>query len=509
MLNIAATYGRSLFGIVAGFLTSRWVLQALGTTDFGLFGVVGGIMAFMGFLNRTLAMANSRFYAISVGACRVADDGATALEECRRWFNAALLIHTVVPVLLVGGGYPIGVWLIRNWLTVPPDRVVACVTAFRFACVASLVGMMTVPYGAMYGAKQEIAESTVYSFAGASGMLVLGWYMVNHPGDWMERYAFLTCLIAVLPTLVMAFRAVVKYPECKVRLKYMLDVRRVWQIMSYAGWTLMAVVSILMRTDGIVILINKAFGPAVNAAYSVANQVEGKSEMFNGSIKAAFAPALTQAYGAGDLKRMKSLALGMCKFGMLSSLVFMIPLLLEVDEVMRLWLVTPPKFAAGLCMISILYHLAGMSTQGFDTAVGATGRIAKYLTVSSGVALVTLPVVGLTVWLGGGVYAMAWSLAAMIALYSAVRVVIASRITGLSIREWGRRIVVPTCLASALAMTCAAAPRFAMQPGWTRLALVIVVSTLTFVPLAWRFALDAEERVYVRERLFRRFGLCR
>jgi len=509
VLNIAATYGRSLFGLAAGFLISRWVLQSLGTTDFGLFGVVGGIMAFVGFVNRTLAMANGRFYAVSVGACRSADDAEAALEECRRWFNAAIVIHVVVPLVLIAVGYPIGAWLIKNWLTVPPDRVGACLVAFRFACLASFLGMLSVPYLAMYGAKQEIAESTAISLVGTVSMLVLAWYMQGHPGDWMERYAAATCVIATLPTLLMVVRAAVRYPECKVRGAYMLDMRRIWQILSYAGWTLLAVVSILLRTDGIVILINKAFGPSVNAAYSIANQVEGKSEMFNGSLKGAFAPALTQAYGAGDLARMRSLALGMCKFGLLSSLVFMLPLALEVDEVMRIWLVNPPEFAAGLCVISILYHIVGMSTQGFDTAVGATGRIAKYLIISSGVALATLPVVGLVVWSGGGVYAMAWSLASMIMVYSAVRVAIAAGITGMSIREWARRIVMPTGLVAGLALACAAVPRFTLQPGWIRLALVVGVSTLVFVPLAWRLALDAEERVYVREKLLRKLGLCR
>ena len=114
VLNIAATYGRSLFGLAAGFLISRWVLQSLGTTDFGLFGVVGGIMAFVGFVNRTLAMANGRFYAVSVGACRSADDAEAALEECRRWFNAAIVIHVVVPLVLIAVGYPIGAWLIKT-----------------------------------------------------------------------------------------------------------------------------------------------------------------------------------------------------------------------------------------------------------------------------------------------------------------------------------------------------------------------------------------------------------
>lgn len=40
-LNIAATNGRSLFALVCGLFTSRWVLMALGQSDYGLYGVSG------------------------------------------------------------------------------------------------------------------------------------------------------------------------------------------------------------------------------------------------------------------------------------------------------------------------------------------------------------------------------------------------------------------------------------------------------------------------------------
>lgn len=509
VLNIAATYARSLFGLAAGFLISRWLLQALGTMDFGLFGVVGGLMAFVGFINRTLAVANGRFYGISVGACKAAGNPAHAMEECRRWFSAALLIHTSAAFILVGIGYPLGVWLIKNWLTVPPDRMSACIDAFGLSCLASFAGMLMVPYLAMYSAKQEIAESTAFSLIGTVSMLVFGWYMVCNPGDWMVRYAFVSCLLAVLPSFLMVVRAIFRYPECKIRLAYMFDLSRIKQILSFSGWTLVAVVSVLLRTDGIVILINKFFGPSVNAAYSIANQMEGKTEMFNGSLKGAFAPAITQAYGAGEVERMRRLSFGMCKFGVLSSLLFMIPLALEIKEVMRLWLVNPPEFAAGLCIISMIYHIIGMSTQGFDTAVGAMGRIGRYLLVSSGMALLTLPAVAAVIWMGGGVYSMAWALACMIILYSFVRLVVASRITGLSCSEWVHGVVIPVALTAVASLVCGAIPRFLLQPGWLRLSLTAGVAVAVYVPSAWRIALDSEERKWIAEKVMRRVGLCR
>lgn len=494
VLNVVATYSRALLGLACGLFASRWVLAALGVTDFGLFGVVGGIMAFIGFLNRSLAVANSRFYACSVGARKASADKEDALDECRRWFNVALLVHTLVPLLLFGIGYPVGVWLIRNWLTVPAARIEVCVTVFGYSCLSGLIGMMSVPFAAMYNAKQEIAESTLFSLFGVVANFLFAYYMVTHPGDWMVRFALWGCVLGLIPTVLMSVRAAVVFPECRLRWRYMLDGSRLRQLLSYAGWSLLAIVSVLLRTDGIVILINKAFGPAVNAAYSVAHNVDGKSAMLNESIKGAFAPAITQAYGAGDLDRMRNLAFCMCKFGLLSSLVFVLPLLWEIEEVLRLWLVTPPAYAAGLCCVMMVQHVALMSTQGFDTAVGATGSIAKYLAVSSGVAIMTLPVVGCAVRLGAGVYGMAVALAAMIVVYCLVRIAIAARVTGFSVREWLMRLILPLAAVSTSAFVMGLPVRLLLKSGIGRIVLTTAVVEVVFVPLAWRFVLDESER---------------
>ena len=103
-LNIIATYGRSLFALVCGLFSARWVLEALGKEDFGLYGVVGALTIFISFLNTLLSGALGRYYAFSIGeAKKAAEEGRAAdgLENCRQWFNTALSIHTIVPVVLM------------------------------------------------------------------------------------------------------------------------------------------------------------------------------------------------------------------------------------------------------------------------------------------------------------------------------------------------------------------------------------------------------------------------
>ena len=147
--NVVATYSRSLYGLVCGLLTGRWVLMALGAEDYGLYGVVGGMTVFITFFNNILASSISRFYTFSVGQAKTVSSVEDGIRECQAWFNTAVSIHTIVPLILVAVGYPIGIWAVRSFLTIPPDRIDVCVWVFRFACVSCLISMLNVPFHAM------------------------------------------------------------------------------------------------------------------------------------------------------------------------------------------------------------------------------------------------------------------------------------------------------------------------------------------------------------------------
>ena len=164
-LNVVATYGRSLYALAIGLLCGRWTLMALGTTDYGLVGLVGGLTGFVTFFNGLLSFAVGRFYAVSVGKAKKAGNELAGLEDSRKWFCTAFSLHITVPTVLLCVGYPFGVWAVRHFLTIPPDRVEACVWVWRFTCASCFVGMFNVPCSAMYTAKQLIAELTIYSFA--------------------------------------------------------------------------------------------------------------------------------------------------------------------------------------------------------------------------------------------------------------------------------------------------------------------------------------------------------
>lgn len=505
-LNIIATYGRSLFGLACGLFSARWVLEALGKEDFGLYGVVGALTIFISFLNMMLSGALGRYYAFSIGeAKKAADNGRAAdgLENCRRWFNTALSIHTIVPVVLMLIGYPIGEWAVRNFLTIPADRLETCVWVFRLACISSFVGMINVPFTAMYTAKQYIAELTIYSLVQTAANTAFFYFMAAHPGAWLMKYAIWMCVVAITPQVLITTRAFMIFKECRINLAYWWDLSRFKQLGSYALWQMFGGLGYIFRTQAIAILVNKYFGPSVNAAMGIANQASSQTQTLAAAMQGAFQPAIATAFGANEIGRMRALAYRASKFAILLTLIFLIPIAVELNLLMELWLKTPPPYTVGLCYCMLAMLLSDKASTGQCLACNASGRIAAYQATGGTMLILTLPMAWMFVALGLGVYSVGIAMVVMTAANSLSRVYFARRIVGMSARYWFVQILVRSAFAAAIAVIPGLFVIRYVAPSFARICLTTAVIECLFLPLSYAVALTHEERRFVSEKIRR------
>lgn len=500
--NVIATYGRSLYSLVLGLFTARWALNALGVSDYGLYGVIGGLTVFISFINGTLAGASSRFFAISIGKSQMSGDKVGALEECRRWFNTAFSIHLVVPAVLVAIGYPIGVWAIEHFLTIPTDRISDCIWVFRFTCLSCFIGMMNVPFTAMYNAKQYIAELTIYSYVTSSANAVVLYYMITHPGLWLVKFACWTCAFSVAPQLLICIRAFFVFSECRICARYMWDVRRMREVGAFGMWNMLGVICALLREQGVSVLVNKVFGARVNAAMTLGNSVNGQAAALTSSLLGAMAPAITTAYGAGESARMKNLSYQMCKFGCALLLVFFVPLIAELPSVLVLWLKNPPPYTAYLCFVMLVTNLLEVSTHGHMVAVNASGRVKEYQLNMTMISILTLPAAIVTIWLGGGIYALGVVLICVRISISLRRVYYARFLAGLEIGPWVRQVVMPILLLVFVTGGVALLPRLIFSAGLVRICVATFMSELVLFPLLWFVVMSESERTFVKRKIY-------
>ena len=501
-LNIIATYGRSLYGMACGLLTSRWALLALGEVDLGIYGVIGGLTVFVGFLNGLMAGAVSRFYAFSVGEAQREGNREHGLNECIRWFNVALSIHCALPLVLVVIGYPSGIWAIKNFLTIPSDRVYDAIWVWRFTCISTFAGMITVPFSAMYRAKQEIAELTIYGVVTTTFNILVVYYMVSNPGIWLRKYALCMCLTSIVPLIIIAVRSFQCFSECKVVPRYLWDWYRLKRLLKYAGATACGSISQILSIQGVAILVNKWLGPARNAALTIGNTVANQCMTLSGSFMGALHPAIINAIGAGNDTYARRLASRTCLLSGLAFLIFMLPLVIELDTVLKLWLKVPPEGLGQLCTLVLFAFTLDRLTDGHWMIVLGYGRIMAYQIAESIAVLSTFIFVGLFLFMDMGLTAVGWGMILAKILRMGVNLYYGRRLGGLSIRKWAHKIALPLVGISCIVLMAGKVSTAMFAPGLFRVCIITAIMELLYVPSVWFFALDSGSRDFIKQKFY-------
>ena len=373
-INAIATYSRTILGMVLGLFSSRWVLSSLGEVDYGLMGVVGSLIVFITFLNTVASGACARFFAYSIGT--------KDSEDLIRWFNVGVSVHLSLAIILVIIGWPLGEWVIDHYLNIPADRLITAHWVFRFSMVAAFWTMFSTPYVAMYTATQNIAELTFWEVLTILSNFGFVYWLTTYQGDAWLVYAGFTVLLSVLIGLCKVLRAKFIFAGCHIKLEYWGDWKRIRQMFSYAGWTLFGNLGYLARTQLPAVLLNKYFPPMkyqyVNASYQIGNVLASYTQSLSSSLMGAFSPQIATLAGADDKKGMVMTAFRASKFGTFLMLVFAVPLALEADYLLVLWLKNPPQLAGTFCRLVLLQMVLDNLTFGHMSGIMASGRIKWY-----------------------------------------------------------------------------------------------------------------------------------
>ena len=279
------------------------------------------------------------------------------------------------------------------------------------------------------------------------------------------------------------------------------------EMLSYCGWLTMGAVAILMRDQGVAILVNKSFGPKVNAAMAIGNTLSSKCTQLSGSLEGAFWPAIISAYGKGDIPLFQTLACRVSKFSTCLILLFAVPLALEVDEVLILWLKNPPSYTSELCVCFLVILVIDKLTTGHCTAINAVGKVAVYQAVISAVLLLTVPVAWVLFACGCNVYAVSYTVIGTTVGATITRVVFARRIVGLSISLWVMRTVLPMFVAVCVSGLFACVPRIFMKPSFLRIVFTSITFLISYLGFVYYIVMNSVERLFITEHVKERFHL--
>ena len=488
-INTVATYSRSILSAALGLFSTRWVLGALGQTDFGLFSVVGSIIVFIVFLNSVLANSAARYFAYSIG------QGDT--EVVNQWFNAALSIHLFLPIVLIFIGWPIGEYCIKHILTIPTNRILTCLLVFRISLIAAFFSMVTIPFTAMFTAKQHISTLAVWSMLQSILSFIFSFYLSNIFGDRLLVYAIGILIITVCVQLGQRIQAIAVFRECRIQYKKSLNFEKVKKIFSFAVWSLIGSFGGILRNQGSSILLNIYFGPKVNAAFGIANTVSAQALMLSGAMTSAISPEINVSEGRGDRCRMLDLSLRMCKFSSLMVMIFAIPLIAEMDYVLKLWLDDVPQYASILCQLMLIMFLIDQLTVGYMSAVLAYGKIAAYQATVGSTLVLTLPLAWVFIKLGYEPSYVGYAFIITIIICSFGRVIWGRYLLEMKVQDWMKMVVLPCFIVGAISSFMSFVTMYSILPSFFRFMIVCLTSTCTTILASWYFAFNTSERSFL------------
>jgi O-antigen/teichoic acid export membrane protein len=496
--NALAIYGRSVFSLVVTLFSARWVLEALGEIDFGLYGVVGSLILLITFVNGGMVTGVSRFYAYSIGLGHGLSS-REANDDLKRWFNTAFSIHMILPVLVVFFGYPLGAYAIENWLTIPPERMDACLWVFRISLATAFVSVFSIPFIAMYTAHQLITELAFFDIFRSCCTFAGAYYLLGVESDRLVVYALYMMAINVIVPLLQILRAIVKFKACSLHIPYMLDFKCFKELLGFVGWKTFGMSCLAMRLQGSPILINLVFGPQINAAYNIANRVSIQATMISTALMGAFQPAITSMEGRGERKMVLETSLQVCKFGTLLVLFFTTPLILEINYVLRIWLKNPPAYTGILCQWLLAMLVVDRLTAGHMLAVNAKGKIALYELVQGTLLALALPMGWFLFKNGVGPVGMGYALFCSMTAYCIGRLFFARQLLQMPIKSWVQQVAVPVGIVIFFSSIAGYGILKIQEEGFIRLLVTTFTTGLISLILGWFLVLQTHERIFVKD----------
>ncbi|MCQ2256413.1 MAG: oligosaccharide flippase family protein [Bacteroidaceae bacterium] len=362
--NALYLYIRTLITTLVGILTSRIVLQTLGVEDYGLYSVVGGVVGLFGFINGSMCSTTSRFITF--------DLGRGDIKKTNDTFCTAMLVHISIAVFVLILAETVGLWFLCNKVVVPEGRMHAAHWVYQLSILSALLGITQVPYDACMTAHERFdisAGISMFSTFAKLGVL----YLVNlFTYDNLITYAILILLISYGTILFSRFYCVRHYSESSFH--WMIDKEQIKPMLSFSGWQMVGCIGLVASQQGRSIVVNMFYGVVANAAVGIGQTVSGAINGLAYNLILAFQPSITKSYAAQRYEEFEQMVI---KAGVLSFLmfsVFSIPLFVELDYVLDLWLGIVPQYAAEICGVHLILSNFAMIGIVLGDALHAIGR---------------------------------------------------------------------------------------------------------------------------------------
>ena len=387
LTNTIILYAKIIISTLVNLYLTRVVLAVLGIEDFGIYNLIGGVIAILAFVETALMSSSQRYLSFSLGK------GVN--EETRNIFSASLIIHIAVGIAIVVILELCGLFLFDGALNIPENRLKIARIIYQIMILSTLVTIIGIPYHSAINAYEDIWYYGLVQTICVCLKLGVIWCFNHLELDALLVYTIWMFIVTFLGVFASIMWCIVKYETCrKLRLSIGQQLQKIREMAGFTGWNTLGAFAIVARNQGVSIVLNIFFGPSVNGVYGIANQVDGQLISFSNTLTSSLSPQIVKSQGMGDKLRLRRLSVFASKMAFLLSAVFALPLLIELPFVLKIWLKEVPLYTEIYCRLVLIVFLVCELYPGLSRGIQAVGVI-KWQQIWSSILVVSPIIAGI------------------------------------------------------------------------------------------------------------------
>lgn len=489
--NTIFLYFRMILLMAVSLFTSRVVLSTLGIEDYGVYNVVGGFIGMLAFLNGAMCGSTQRFITVELGKGNQ--------ESLIRVFSTCVITHGMIAALVFILAETIGLWFVWEKMVIPADRMMAALIVYQCSVITSIVQIMSYPYNADIVAHEKMSAFAYISIYEALANLAIV-FMIRIGGfDRLVLYAVALLLVKI--SVIVVYRTYCTRHFIEASVKKIFDKELIKQIIAFTGWNLWGGIAGTLMGQGINVLLNLFFGPAVNAARGLAVQVQSAVHLFATNFQMAMNPQIMKTYASGDLNAMHMLVFRSAKFTFMLLLCIMLPLAIEIDTILGIWLEVVPVYTnIFVCLMFVICMIDAVSNP-FMTASAATGKVKVYQSVVGGILISIVPVAYLVLKLGANPYSVFLVHIGVGLIAFIARLFIVRGLIDLSVRKYISHVILPCLLVLFPSLLFAVFLKQVMGQELLLIFLKMVMVVIVTALVSFLIGLTKNERAFIMDKV--------
>lgn len=378
--NTLYLYFRTFFVMAVSIFTSRIVLDALGVEDYGIYNVVGGFVSMFSVLSGTLTAASQRFIAYELGKEQ---------SDVGKVFSTIATIHLLLSGVIFVLLESVGLWFLNYKMNISVDRLEAANWVFHCSVITFCVNLISIPYNAAIIAYEKMSAFAYISIFEVMAKILTVYTLYIIAFDSLITYSVFMLTVAVLLRVLYSCYCTRHLKDCRYMLSF--DKSQFREILKFSGWNFIGSTAGILNNQGINILINMFLGVALNAARGIAMQVDNAINTFVQNFMMALNPQITKKYASGDYVYVNRIIITGTKFAFFLFWIICLPVYLNTEFVLGLWLKQVPDYTALFVRLGIIYSLCQNLSQCLYITMLATGHIKKYQIVVGTLSLMAFP----------------------------------------------------------------------------------------------------------------------